>query len=58
MMGSMLFPAVAALAWGVACWGAFYGAAVLIERRTERRQNEQRENEQRRAQLRSRLFAS
>lgn len=46
MNDPMLWPAVAAAAWGLGCYAIFHGAAVRIERRQHRR---------RRADLRNRL---
>ncbi len=46
MTDPMFWPAIAAIASGVGCYGVFYGAALLIERRQFR---------QRGARLRSRL---
>jgi hypothetical protein len=37
MNNPMFWPAVAAAAWGFACYAVFYGAAVLIEHRQNRR---------------------
>ena len=46
MTDPMLWPTVAAAAWGLGCYAIFHGAAVLIERRQHHR---------RRAHLRNRL---
>ncbi len=55
MSHALLLTVIDCLAWCAICWGLYSGAAVLIERRVERRRTEQRENDERRAQLRGRL---